>query len=135
MNKLFFFLQAAIVCQIEVLRLQLGSESAGSIVSAQRYTDIDRENTQPLTIPRPPESVFRYMTLSDGKQEVVGNGEAQGLETTFVIPFSNFEWFSHEGRLCTFDVQNLVTIKCYDSSKNEHYIAVDSFEGLMLKRF
>ena len=46
---------------------------------------------------------------------MAGNEESAMLETTFEIPLANFEWFEHEGRLCTFDVQNLVTIKCQDS--------------------
>ena len=41
-------------------------ELAPYLVSGQNYNDMDEENSKPLQIERPPESVFRYMTLYDG---------------------------------------------------------------------
>ena len=69
-HSLYYFVWATVLSHTEHL------------ISAQSDKTTSSDNSRPLTIDRPPESYFRYITVKDGNLEFK-QSDGSGLASTF----------------------------------------------------
>lgn len=61
--------------------------------------------------------------------------DGSALALSFKIPIANVDRLEYHKTLCKFDIKSIVTIMCGNQASDDYYLAVESYEGFLKKRY